>query len=122
MTTRYICTRCKGANCPRCGGRGWVAEFLVHVERTNSLTEAVAKNLIQKKIAALGQDEWARRAAKENLTTDQFSAIEVWQATGPVKYQFMALTDEVVDALADLIGIEVPPIFMEDRPKLKVVG
>ncbi len=56
------------------------------------------------------------------LTTDQFTEIEIWQATGPVKWQFMGLTEDVIDALADLVGIEVPPIFMEDRPKLKVVG
>ncbi len=122
MTTRYICTRCKGEKCPRCLGRGWVWEFLVHVERTNSLVEAIAKNLIEKQIAAVGQEEWARRAAKENLRTDQFTQIEVWQATGPIKYQFMGLSEEVIDALADLVGIELPPIFMEDRPKLKVVG
>ena len=34
----------------------------------------------------------------------------------------MALTDEVIDALADLVGIEIPPVFMEDRPELNVVG
>ena len=122
MTTRYICTRCKGANCPRCRGRGWVREFFVQIERANSLTEAVAKNLIQKKITTLGHEEWAKRAAKENLTIDQFTTIEIWQATGPIKYQFMGLSEEVIDALADLIGIEMPPIFMEDRPELKVVG
>jgi hypothetical protein len=86
------------------------------------LVEAIAKNLIEKQIAAVGHEEWARRAAREDLTTAQFTQIEVWQATGPIKYQFMALTDGVIDALADLVGIEVPPIFMEDRPKLKVVG
>ncbi len=122
MTNRYICVRCKGETCPRCRGRGWVREFLVHVERMNKLVEAIAKNLVEKEIAALGPEEWARRAARENLTTDQFSAIEIWATTGPIKYQFMGLSEEVIDALADLVGIELPPIFMEDRPKLKVVG
>ncbi len=65
MTTRFVCVGCQGATCPRCGGRGWVAEFLVRLERANMLVEAVAKNLIQKKIAAVGQEEWAKRAAKE---------------------------------------------------------
>ena len=122
MTTRYICTRCKGANCPRCLGRGWVREFFVQVERKNMLVEAIAKDLIGKKIAAVGQDEWARRAADENLTVGQFTELEVWQASGPVKYQTMGLSEEVIDALADLVGIEVPPIFLEDRSNLKVVG
>ena len=99
MKPRYVCVGCQGAACPRCSGRGWVREFFVQVERTNSLVEAVAKNLIQKKIAAVGPEEWARRAAKENLTTDQFTEIEIWPTTGPVKYQFMGLTDEVIDAL-----------------------
>ena len=122
MTTRYICVQCKGETCSRCRGRGWTGEAIVHVERANKLVEAIAKNLVEKQIAAVGQDEWARRAAKENLTTDQFTEIEVWSATGPMKWQFMGLTEEVIDALADLIGIEVPTILMEDRPKWKVVG
>ena len=111
MTTRFVCVGCQGETCPRCGGRGWVREFLVHVERTNMLVNAIAKNLVEKRMAALGQEEWARRAATENLTVGQFTEIEIWQATGPIKWQFMSLTDEVLDALADLAGIEIPPIF-----------
>ena len=103
-------------------GRGWVREFLVQVERANMLVEAVAKNLIEKKIAALGQEEWVRRAATENLTVDQFTELEVWQTTGPIKWRFMSLTDDVIDALCDLAGIEMPPVFHEDRPKLNLVG
>ena len=122
MTTRFVCVGCQGETCPRCGGRGSVAEFLVRLERTNSLVEAIAKNLIEKQIAALGQEEWGRRAAMENLTTDQFTELEVWQATGPVKYGFMGLTDEVLDALCDVAGIEMPPIYLEDRPELNLVG
>jgi hypothetical protein len=99
-----------------------VREFFVRLERTNKLTEAIAKNLIGKRIAIVGQEEWARRATKENMTTDQFTELEVWQASGPVKYGFMGLSDEVLDALADLVGIEMPPVFQEDRPELKVVG
>jgi hypothetical protein len=34
----------------------------------------------------------------------------------------MGLTDEVLDALADLVGIEMPPVFHEDRPELNLVG
>jgi hypothetical protein len=103
-------------------GRGWVAEFLVQIERRNMLVEAVAKNLIEKKIAIVGQEEWAKRAADENLTTDQFTELETWAKTGPVKWQFMGLAGETLDALADLAGIEIPPIYLEDRPELKVVG
>jgi hypothetical protein len=122
MKPRYVCVGCQGATCPRCRGRGWVREFLVRLERTNLLVEAVAKNLIQKKIAAVGKEEWGRRAATENLTVGQFTELEVWQATGPVKYGFMGLTKEVIDALATLVGFELPPVFMEDRPKLNLVG
>ena len=122
MTTRFVCVGCKGATCPRCGGRGWVREFFVQIELRNMLTEAVAKNLIQKKIAIVGQEEWARLAAKENLTADQFTTIEIWATTGPIKYGFMGLTDEVLDALCDVAGFEIPPIFVEDRPKLNLVG
>ena len=39
---------------------------------------------MKKKIAARGHEEWAKRAATENLTTDQFSEIEVWSAAGPI--------------------------------------
>jgi hypothetical protein len=99
-----------------------VREFLVQVERQNKLVHAIAKNLIEKRIIAVGQEEWARRAAMENLTVDQFTEVEVWQMTGPVKYQFMGLTKEVTDALATLAGFELPPIYLEDRPKLNVVG
>ena len=35
------------------------------------------------KITTLGQEEWAEGAAKENLTTDQFTQIEIWAATAP---------------------------------------
>jgi hypothetical protein len=122
MTTRFVCVGCQGETCPRCRGRGWVREFFVQIERRNSLVNAIAKNLIGKKIAIVGQEEWVRRAAEENLTVDQFTEIEVWQASGPVKYGFLGLTDEVLDALADLIGIKTPPVFMEDRPELSVVG
>ena len=122
MTTRFICVGCKGGDCPRCGGRGWVIEARVQLERNDSLVNAVAKNLIEKKIAALGQEEWAKRAATESLTVDQFTEIEVWQASGPVKYGFMGLTEEVLDALCDVAGFEMPPVFHEDRPKLNLVG
>jgi len=91
----------------------------VQVERNNSLVEMVAKNLIEKKIAAIGPEEWARRASEENLTVDQYTEIEVWQATGPVKYQFMALTEDVIDALCDLVEIEIPPVFV---PDMRIVG
>ena len=97
-------------------------EFLVRLERTNKLVEAVAKNLVEKKIAIVGQEEWGRRAATENLAVDQFTELETWATTGPVKYGFMGLTDEVLDALCDVAGIEMPPVFHEDRPELKVVG
>ena len=122
MTTRFVCVGCQGETCPRCGGRGWVAEFLVRLERMNSLVNAIAKSLTQKRIAAVGNEGWGRRAATENVTVDQFTQIEVWQATGPVKYQFMGLAGETLDALCDLAGFEIPPVFMEDRPKLNVVG
>ena len=97
-------------------------EFLVQIEMRNKLVEAIAKNLIAERIAALGQEEWARRAATENLTTDQFTQIETWSASGPVKWQFMGLTNDVIDALADLVGVEMPAAVMEDRPKLNLVG
>jgi hypothetical protein len=32
----------------------------------------------------------------------------------------MALTNEVLDALTDLVGIEMPPV--SDQPELKVIG
>jgi len=86
------------------------------------LTEAIAKNIVEKRIAALGPEEWARRAADENLTVNQFTEIETWATTGPVKYEFMSRKKEVIDALATLVGFELPPIYLEDRPELKVVG
>lgn len=92
------------------------------IERQNKLAEAVVTNLVQKKIAEVGREEWARRAVEKNLIEDQFTEIEIWLATGPIKWQFMSLTDEVLDALANLVGIEMPPIFMADQPKWKVVG
>ena len=94
----------------------------MQIERRNKLVEAIAKNLIEKKTAAVGQEEWARRAAEENHTVEQFTELEVWQATGPVKWQFMGLAGETLDAIADLAGIKMPPVFHEDRPELNVVG
>jgi len=61
-----------------------------------------------------------KKVVEANLTTDQFTEIEIWSATGPVKCQFMALTNEVLDALTDLVGIEMPPV--SDQPELKVIG
>jgi len=90
----------------------------VRVERQNKLAEVIATNLVQRNIAEVGQVEWAKRAVEKNLTTDQFTEVEIWSATGPVKFHFMYLTDEVLEALADLIGIEMPPLFMADQPKL----
>jgi uncharacterized membrane protein YheB (UPF0754 family) len=120
MTIRYVCVRCEGEKCPRCTGRGWVGEGLVRIERQNKLAEAVATNLVQKKVA--DEEAWAARAAEKNLTTDQFTEVEIWSATGPIKYQLMSLTEEVLDALANLVGVEMPPVFVSDQPKLKVVG
>jgi hypothetical protein len=94
----------------------------VRLERTNSLVNAIAKNLTEKRIADVGQEEWVRRAVEENFTVGQFTELEVWQASGPVKYQFMGLAGETLDALCDVAQIEIPPVFHEDRPKLKVVG
>jgi hypothetical protein len=92
----------------------------VHIERQNKLAEAVATILVQKKIA--DQEAWTKKAAEANLTEDQFTEIETWSATGPVKYQLMSLTDEVLDAIASLVGIEMPPVCVADQPELKVVG
>jgi hypothetical protein len=83
------------------------------------LVEAVAKNLVEKKIAAIGPEEWARRASEENLTVEQYTEIEVWQATGPISHQMMALSNEVLDSLADLMGIEIPPVWV---PDMRIVG
>jgi hypothetical protein len=122
MTNRYVCVRCSGETCLYCGGRGWITEAVVQREQKDSLTEAVAKNLVEKRIAEVGPEEWARKAAEKNLTPDQLTEIEIWSATGPISYQFMSLSSDVVDALANLVGIEIPPVFVEDRPELKVVG
>jgi hypothetical protein len=84
----------------------------VRIERQNSLIEAVAKALVQKRIS---QGAWTRLAAEANLTTDQFTEVEIWSASGTIKYEFMSMTDEVIDALADLVGIERPPVV--DQPK-----
>jgi hypothetical protein len=122
MTARFVCVRCDGDKCPYCGGRGWLTEETVRHQRTKELVEAVAKNLIEKRIAVIGPEEWARRASEENLTVDQYTEVEVWQATGPMKYQFMRLTEDVIDAIADLTAIEVPPVFVPDRPELNIIG
>jgi hypothetical protein len=122
MTTRFVCVSCQGENCPYCGGRGWLTEETVQRERTRELVEAVAKNMIETRIAAIGPEEWSRRASEENLTVDQYTEVEVWAATGPVKYQFLGLTEEVIAAVCDLVGLEVPPVFVPDRPELNIVG
>ena len=119
MTTRFVCVQCKGQKCVHCGGCGWLTEETVRHQRTKELVEAVANKLVENKIAAIGPEEWARRASEEKLTVDQYTEIEVWQATGPVKYQFMGLTEEVIDAIADLTAIEVPPVFV---PDMRIVG
>jgi SprT protein len=69
MTTggRYVCTRCKGEGCLRCTGLGWVGGHVLWIERQDALAEAVAKTLVQKKIAEVGQVivvEWNRRFTK----------------------------------------------------------
>ena len=92
----------------------------MHIERQNKLAEAVATILVQKKIA--DQEAWSKKAVEANLTDAQITEVETWSATGPVKFQFMALTDEVLDTLADLVGIEMPPLFVADQPELTVVG
>jgi hypothetical protein len=123
MTSRYVCVRCDGEKCLRCGGRGWITEAIVQREQKDMLTEVVAKNLVEKRIAQVGPEEWAKKAAEKNPTVDQFTEVEIWQATGPISYEFMSLTDDVVDALANLIGgIDIPPVFIEDRPELRVIG
>ena len=122
MTDRYVCVECEGEKCLRCMGRGWVGESLVRLERQNKLAEVIATNLVQRKITDVGQEKWVKKAAEENLTTDQFTEVEIWSATGPVKFQFMALTDEVLDALANLVGIEKPPTFVSEQPELNVFG
>ena len=94
----------------------------MRLERHNMLAEAVAKHLVQRKITEVGQLEWAKRAAEKNLIDARFTEIEIWSATGPVKYQLMSLTNEVLDALADLVGIEMPPVFVADQPRLNVFG
>jgi hypothetical protein len=97
-------------------GRGWVGEALVRLERHNKLVEFIAKHLVQRKLTDVGQEAWAKKAVEKNLTPDQFAEVEIWSATGPIKYQLMSLTNEVLDTLADLVGIELPPVA--DQPKL----
>ena len=89
MKDRYVCVGCQGDTCSRCLGRGWVREFLVRLERTNMLVESVAKNLIQKKIAAVGPKRVGSAGGRGESTAEQFTELEVWQTTGPVKWQFM---------------------------------
>ena len=103
-------------------GRGWVGEGLVRLERHNKLAEAMAKHLVQRKFTDVGQEVLAKQAVEANLTEGQFIEVEIWSATGPIKYQLMSLTEEVLDALADLVGIEVPPVFVADQPRLNVFG
>jgi len=119
MTSRYVCVDCSGEQCLRCSGRGWVRKAVVQRERKTALIEAVARNLVEKQIAAIGPEEWARRASEENLTVDQYTEVEAWAATGPVKYQFMALDGKVIDAIADLAAIEISPVFV---PDMRIVG
>ncbi len=90
----------------------------MRIERHNKLAEVVAKHLVQQKITDMGQEAWAKKAPEKNLTNDQFTEVEIWSVTGPIKIQFMSLTDEVLDTLADLAGIEMPPVFVSDQPKL----
>ncbi len=94
----------------------------MRLERHNMLVEFIAKHLVQRKITEVGQMEWAKKAFEENLTDAQFTEIEIWSATGPIKYQLMSLTDEVIDAIASLVGIEMPPVFVSDQPELNVFG
>lgn len=119
MTTRFVCVQCQGETCPRCGGRGWVGEKGVQIERNHAIAEAIASNLIDKQIAVIGPEEWSRRAAEMGVTPDQYTEVEVWSATGPIKGQLMALTERVLDALADLLAIEVPPVWV---PDVRIVG
>jgi hypothetical protein len=91
----------------------------VRHQRTRELVEAVAKNLVENRIATVGQEEWSRMAAAENLSVEQYTEVEAWAATGPVKYQFMGLTEDVIDAIADLTAIEVPPVFV---PDMRIIG
>ena len=118
--TRYVCVSCRGEYCPWCGGRGWLLEKLVHLQRKNSLIEMIAKNLVEKRITDVGPEEWERKAGAENLTVDHLREVETWAATGPIKGQFIGLTKEVIDALADLACIEMPLVV--DQPELKVIG
>jgi murein endopeptidase len=94
----------------------------VRIERHNKLAEVIATNLVQRKTVEVGQEVWSKKAAEMNLTDAQFTEIEIWAMTGSIKYQLMSLTDDVIDALANLVGIEMPPIFVADQPKLKVIG
>jgi hypothetical protein len=119
MSQRFVCVQCDGEKCLHCGGRGWLTEQTVQRERTRELIEVVAKNLIEKQIAVIGPEEWARRAAEMDLTPDQYTEVEVWSATGPISCQFMALSNEVLDILASLLGIEVPPVWV---PDVRIVG
>ena len=117
----YVCELCKGSgdHCLRCGGCGWVGEALVRKERQDLLADAIAKILVQEQIAKVGEETWAKMAAEMNLTVDQYTEVEMWSATGPIKGQFMVLTGEVLDAVASLAGIETPPPIMTGQPTLK---
>lgn len=70
-------------------------------------------------LGAEDQEGWARRVAKQGMTVEQYTEIQIWTATGLVKYQITALTDDVSDALASLVEIEMPPLFTADQPELK---
>lgn len=122
MKVRYFCVQCGGEICFRCGGKGWLGEPLLRLRRKEELAESVAKILVQKKIAEVGEEAWAEKAATGNLAVAQFTEIEIWLASGPISYQFMSISDEVIDALATMAGIEMPPILVStDQPDLKVV-
>ena len=94
----------------------------MRLEQKIMLVKAVATKLVEKRIVEVGQEEWAKKAATQNLTVDEFTEVQIWSATGPIHLQFISLTDEVIDALARLVGIEVPPKFVADGPDLNVVG
>ena len=97
----------------------------MRVERHNKLVEFIAKHLVQRKMADVGQEAWDMGSYQWLLEGKEVVGTSVKKSTKEDKQkikEIMGLTDEVLDALADLVGIEMPPIFMADQPELKVVG
>jgi len=124
---RYRCVRCEGLGyredregdrlvrdpCLHCNGKGCVSYRVASVDRHEALCETIAYARVDAQRKACNENPegegWAFHAAENMMHEHEYTQARIWETTGIVQDELKALSYETLNALCDLLDIDMPP-------------